>query len=402
MMHFSHHRHKGSQAVMEQKVAELELLFRDLHSTLLKKEQEMVKQNESIRQAHEREAQLRQLVVSLERQVGELSERQRALEAQLSACNCSGLSVHRQHHKGASWDETVDNFDAMGLDVGLLAGIEYAYGYEAPTAIQQRAIMPCIKGHNVIAQAPHNSGLTTALCIAALQRVDTSKHRCQALILAPSEKAAMEIQTLILGLTCRMQVTCYAITITPLDVKAYSTGIGVCEGVAALKGDAHVIIGTPSHVQSMIHDGVFPVNSIEILVVDGADEMLQDPTYKDQVYEISQRLPSINRQTVFGFSSIFSTNEVLDATKHLVLSPVHVRLEQALTQKLEVSKHMCAFVGSSGPAKLTALCHVWNTFHPRGLAIIFCHSKETADQVASALMCADVVEVAVAVREHST
>lgn len=45
----------------------------------------------------------------------------------------------------SNWDEVVDNFDDMKLKEELLRGI-YAYGFEKPSAIQQRAIIPCIKG----------------------------------------------------------------------------------------------------------------------------------------------------------------------------------------------------------------------------------------------------------------
>jgi superfamily II DNA/RNA helicase len=48
--------------------------------------------------------------------------------------------------------QVVDNFDDMNLKEELLRGI-YAYGFEKPSAIQQRAIIPCVKGHDVIAQA---------------------------------------------------------------------------------------------------------------------------------------------------------------------------------------------------------------------------------------------------------
>lgn len=58
----------------------------------------------------------------------------------------------------SNWDEVVDNFDAMNLKEKLLRGI-YAYGFEKPSAIQQRAIIPCIKGRDVIAQA--QSGKTS-------------------------------------------------------------------------------------------------------------------------------------------------------------------------------------------------------------------------------------------------
>lgn len=52
----------------------------------------------------------------------------------------------------SNWDIIVDNFDDMNLKEELLRGI-YAYGFEKPSTIQQRAIQPCIKGHDVIAQA---------------------------------------------------------------------------------------------------------------------------------------------------------------------------------------------------------------------------------------------------------
>lgn len=48
--------------------------------------------------------------------------------------------------------QVVENFDEMNLKEELLRGI-YAYGFEKPSAIQQRAILPCIRGLDVIAQA---------------------------------------------------------------------------------------------------------------------------------------------------------------------------------------------------------------------------------------------------------
>lgn len=58
----------------------------------------------------------------------------------------------------SNWHEVVDNFDAMELKDKLLRGI-YAYGFEKPSAIQQRAIVPCIKGRDVIAQAQSGENL---------------------------------------------------------------------------------------------------------------------------------------------------------------------------------------------------------------------------------------------------
>uniref|UniRef100_A0A3P8VCJ2 RNA helicase n=1 Tax=Cynoglossus semilaevis TaxID=244447 RepID=A0A3P8VCJ2_CYNSE len=49
----------------------------------------------------------------------------------------------------SNWNEIVDSFDDMNLSESLLRGI-YAYGFEKPSAIQQRAIIPCIKGKQTV------------------------------------------------------------------------------------------------------------------------------------------------------------------------------------------------------------------------------------------------------------
>ena len=52
----------------------------------------------------------------------------------------------------SNWNEVVESFDAMNLKESLLRGV-YSYGFEKPSAIQQRAIVPCIQGRDIIAQA---------------------------------------------------------------------------------------------------------------------------------------------------------------------------------------------------------------------------------------------------------
>ena len=63
----------------------------------------------------------------------------------------------------SNWNEIVDNFDDMNLKESLLRGI-YAYGFEKPSAIQQRAIIPCIKAYDTIAQAQSGTGKTSHIC----------------------------------------------------------------------------------------------------------------------------------------------------------------------------------------------------------------------------------------------
>lgn len=89
--------------------------------------------------------------------------------------------------------EVIDGFDKMGLHDDLLRGI-FAYGYEKPSGIQQRAIKPSIEGRDVIAQAQSGTGKTATFAISILQKIDVSCQNCQALVLAPTRELARQIE----------------------------------------------------------------------------------------------------------------------------------------------------------------------------------------------------------------
>ena len=96
-----------------------------------------------------------------------------------------------------NWNDIVDSFDEMSLHENLLRGI-YAYGFEKPSAIQQRAIIPCIKGHDVIAQAQSGTGKTATFAISILQQIDVELKGTQALVLAPTRELAQQVRALLL------------------------------------------------------------------------------------------------------------------------------------------------------------------------------------------------------------
>ncbi|ETO10431.1 eukaryotic initiation factor 4a [Reticulomyxa filosa] len=84
------------------------------------------------------------------------------------------------------------SFDDMNLHESLLRGI-YGIGFEKPSGIQQRGIMPIIQGHDTIAQAQSGTGKTATFCIAALQLLNVDEPSCQVLILAPTRELAQQI-----------------------------------------------------------------------------------------------------------------------------------------------------------------------------------------------------------------
>ncbi|CAH8439689.1 unnamed protein product [Schistosoma mattheei] len=96
-----------------------------------------------------------------------------------------------------NYTEIVDGFEKLELKPELLRGI-YGYGYEKPSAIQQRAIKPSIEGRDVIAQAQSGTGKTATFAISILQRIDITSNTCQALVLVPTRELAKQIQTIML------------------------------------------------------------------------------------------------------------------------------------------------------------------------------------------------------------
>jgi hypothetical protein len=70
----------------------------------------------------------------------------------------------------SNWDEAIETFDGMNLPEELLRGI-YSYGFEKPSAIQQRAIKPTILGHDLIAQAQSGTVRCSYVCITNAESI---------------------------------------------------------------------------------------------------------------------------------------------------------------------------------------------------------------------------------------
>jgi ATP-dependent RNA helicase len=69
--------------------------------------------------------------------------------------------------------KTITTFEEMGFKHDLLRGI-YQFGFDKPSPIQQRAVVPIIQGRDVIAQAQSGTGKTSMIALTVCQLVDTS------------------------------------------------------------------------------------------------------------------------------------------------------------------------------------------------------------------------------------
>jgi ATP-dependent RNA helicase len=175
--------------------------------------------------------------------------------------------------------DVMASFETMGLNEHLLRGI-YAYGFEKPSAIQQRAIMPIIKGRDLIAQSQSGTGKTAVFSIGILQSIDLAVTETQALILSPTRELAEQTQKVILALGDYMNVKCHACI----------GGKSIGEDIRRLEYGVQVVSGTPGRVFDMIKRKALQTRSIKMLVLDEADEML-NKGFKEQIYDIYRYLP---------------------------------------------------------------------------------------------------------------
>ncbi|KAF5285747.1 hypothetical protein FQR65_LT02275 [Abscondita terminalis] len=261
----------------------------------------------------------------------------------------------------SNWEEVVDNFDDMNLKEELLRGI-YAYGFEKPSAIQQRAIMPCVKGHDVIAQAQSGTGKTATFSISILQQIDTSIRDCQALILAPTRELAQQIQKVVIALGDFMSAQCHACI----------GGTNVREDMRKLETGMHVVVGTPGRVYDMISRRALRTNCIKMFVLDEADEMLSRG-FKDQIHDVFKML-NVDVQVILLSATM--PNDVLDVTKSFMRNPVQILVKkEELT--LEGIKQFFVYVERE-EWKLETLCDLYDTLSITQ-AVIFCNTRRKVD-----------------------
>jgi translation initiation factor 4A len=261
----------------------------------------------------------------------------------------------------SNWNEIADNFDEMNLREDLLRGI-YAYGFEKPSAIQQRAIIPCIKGRDVIAQAQSGTGKTATFSISILQQIDLNLKDCQALILAPTRELAQQIQKVVLALGDFMQATCHACI----------GGTNVKENMRKLENGPQIVVGTPGRVSDMLARKAFNPKNIKMFVLDEADEMLSRG-FKEQIHEVFTKMP-YNIQVILLSATMPA--DVLDVTKKFMRDPIRILVKkEELT--LEGIKQFYIMVGRED-WKLETLCDIYQTLTITQ-AVIFCNTRRKVD-----------------------
>ena len=267
----------------------------------------------------------------------------------------------------ANITEAFGDFEEMELKYDLLRGI-YSFGFEKPSTIQQRSIMPLIKGRDTIGQAQSGTGKTGAFTIGALQRIDENNLTTQVLILAPTRELAQQICSVATGLSQHLNVRCHTCI----------GGTAVNLDAEKLKQGQHLVVGTPGRVYDMIQKQYLNVMKLRMFVLDEADEMLSRG-FKEQIYDIFKCLPKDIQVALF---SATMPTEILNITSKFMISPVEILVKsEELT--LEGIRQFYVYLDTDG-YKLDTLMDLYETMTITQ-AIIYCNSRRRVDDLAQAM-----------------
>ncbi|KAF8050064.1 hypothetical protein N665_2057s0010 [Sinapis alba] len=257
--------------------------------------------------------------------------------------------------------EPITNFNDMGIKEDVLRGV-YEYGFEKPSAIQQRAVMPILQGRDVIAQAQSGTGKTSMIALSVCQIVDTSSREVQALILSPTRELASQTEKTIQAIGLHASIQAHACI----------GGKSVGEDIRKLENGVHVVSGTPGRVCDMIKRKSLRTRAIKLLILDESDEMLSRG-FKDQIYDVYRYLPP-DLQVCLVSATL--PHEILEMTSKFMTEPVKILVKRdELT--LEGIKQFFVAVEKE-EWKFDTLCDLYDTLTITQ-AVIFCNTKRKVD-----------------------
>lgn len=241
-------------------------------------------------------------------------------------------------------------------------------GFEEATPIQSQAIPVILEGKDVIGQSQTGTGKTAAFGIPLLERINPEDRRLQALILCPTRELAIQVSEEF------RKLLKYKDNIRVLPIYG---GQPIDRQIAALRKGTQVVIGTPGRVMDHMRRRTIKAETVQMMVLDEADEML-DMGFREDIETILAKIPE-EHQTLL-FSATLSP-EILDITKRFQKNPEFIKI---VRKELTVPNIEQYYFDVKEKTKLDALCRIIDVYDPK-LAMVFCNTKKRVDDLVEML-----------------
>lgn len=258
----------------------------------------------------------------------------------------------------------ISSWDELDIDANILRGI-YAYGFEKPSPIQQKAIKPVIMGKDIIAQAQSGTGKTATFTIGALSKVDLGDDSTQVMILSPTRELCLQTSNVVKSIGSMMK---------GLRVQTAFGGSGYEDrNTFGLREAPHIICGCPGRIHDMIRRDQLNIKKLKLVIFDEADELLSDG-FKEQIYNIFNYFHD-NIQV--GLFSATMPDHILKMTEKFMRNPVKICVKADQLTLEGISQFFVAL--EDDKQKYATLKDIFSQL-PVSQCIIYCNSvKRVAD-----------------------
>lgn len=260
-------------------------------------------------------------------------------------------------------------FEELGVNEEIRRAIS-ELGFEAPMPVQEEVIPYLLGNRNdVVALAQTGTGKTAAYGIPLLQKVDASRKDTQALILSPTRELCLQISD---------DLNDFGKYIGGLHIVPVYGGTSIMNQIHELRHGAQIIVATPGRLIDLMHRGVAKLDTVNNIVLDEADEML-NMGFSESIDEILAGMPD-DRNTLL-FSATMS-KEIEKISKNYL----HDAKEIVVGSRNEGAEHVNhIYYMVNAKDKYLALKRVVD-FHPKIFAIIFCRTKKETQEIADKLI----------------
>ncbi|GHU06915.1 hypothetical protein FACS189431_0610 [Alphaproteobacteria bacterium] len=194
-----------------------------------------------------------------------------------------------------------------------------AKGYTTPTAIQDQAIQPILDGRDVVGLANTGTGKTAAFLLPLIEKISGQPSQPTVLVMAPTRELAIQINEELKEFSRGMRIFSALIV----------GGTNIDRQIRELKRGQHFIIGTPGRLKDLINRRVLHLDTVQYLVLDEADRML-DMGFVNDIRSIVERVKK-DRQTLFFSATI--TNDIRRLINDFLRDPVEVSVRTADTSQ---------------------------------------------------------------------
>ncbi|MBD1371881.1 DEAD/DEAH box helicase [Hazenella sp. IB182357] len=240
-------------------------------------------------------------------------------------------------------------------------------GFEEATPIQAQSIPVALTGQDVLGQAQTGTGKTAAFGIPLIDRTDMESNDIQALVITPTRELAIQVAEELnrIGQVKRVKA-----------LPIYG-GQDINRQIRSLKKKPQIIVGTPGRLQDHMRRRTIRLQSIHMVVLDEADEMLQ-MGFVEEIEAILSEIPEEHQTLLF---SATMPRDIRALADKFMKNPVEIKTK---TKEMTIPTIEQHYIELAGGQKFDTMCHLLDIDSPE-LAIVFGRTKKRVDELAEGL-----------------